>query len=501
MNREQIEHIVTEHQKWLETAGAQGRCCDFSGQNLEGVELPKAKLSKGKFLETNLREARLQNADLSQCDFRGAIFNRAYLRCTNFEGADLRNTQWAQAVVEKANFENARLSSANMSEVYNLVPNQIQNAETENLTLSKKHEDWKSRTKASPIDRDPQLSDPTRETKRKSNSPVNSAETISVVQKKTDPETFLGERVIGLIDRFASQTSSVLFQGERGTYKDLAAKELHKRSNSSKPYTKLDCQLLSISELSDYYLQHHKKIPNGGYVFLCNVDHLSLENQRVILSMIEGDSLSAGRDAEPSFLSDARIIASTTANLKSMVDDGAFDDRLYYKISVLSIRLAPLREHSNDIPNLVSYYIRKKCQSIGLPDKLIPDETMSALVRYSWPGNIREMETVLERLVVMSDKSELTHEQVAMALDTIEAVPERTKSAAQSVGITGDAIAELVRMVIDQKFTFDKLNEEIEEAMVTAAMMKSNNVKTRAAEILGIKTSALYYKLGKFGIK
>ena len=203
---------------------------------------------------------------------------------------------------------------------------------------------------------------------------------------------------------------------------------------------------------------------------------------------VDGVVVAAGRGldrvgGERTIEADVRVVAATNRPLKEMVAQGAFREDLFYRLEVIPLRLPALRERKGDIPVLVEHFFEKKCREMNLPLRCLTDGAIQTLVDYRWPGNVRELENVIERTIVLADGDEVGSHDLPL---TFEDSSERRQA------VVGD---EADGMLLNQRL------DALENDLITRAMGEANQVKTRAAELLGIKTSALYYKLEKYGIE
>lgn len=164
-----------------------------------------------------------------------------------------------------------------------------------------------------------------------------------------------------------------------------------------------------------------------------------------------------------------------------MVEKGAFREDLFYRLEVIPLYLPPLRERRGDIPLLVEHFMVKKCEEMNIILKRLTDEAMTGLVRYPWPGNVRELENVIERTIVLSDGEQVDYQDLPLIFDEVSVDRERQG--------TGGSIALNERL------------DDMERDLIARAMDEANHVKTKAASLLGIKTSALYYKLDKYDLE
>jgi two-component system response regulator HydG len=166
-----------------------------------------------------------------------------------------------------------------------------------------------------------------------------------------------------------------------------------------------------------------------------------------------------------------------------MVEAGRFREDLFYRLEVIPVQLPPLRERRGDIPALAEHFLQKKCAQLGRALRGFTPAAERALAAYSWPGNVRELENVVERTVVLSDGEEIDASDLPLF------------ASAGASGGTDSAAGEGASGSLNQQL------EDLERRLIEEALQQSGGVKTQAAEILGIKTSALYYKLDKYGLQ
>jgi two-component system response regulator HydG len=176
---------------------------------------------------------------------------------------------------------------------------------------------------------------------------------------------------------------------------------------------------------------------------------------------------------------DVRIVAATNRPLKQMVEEGAFREDLYYRLEVIPLHLPPLRERREDIRLLVDHFMSKKCGEMNIPLKRLSAGALKGLVSYPWPGNVRELENVIERTIVLSDGEQIDYHDLPLTLDEV------------TIGENQDR----------GELALNERLDEMERELIARAMDEANRVKTKAASLLGIKTSALYYKLDKYGLE
>ncbi len=228
-------------------------------------------------------------------------------------------------------------------------------------------------------------------------------------------------RLLNQVETVAPTESTVLICGETGTGKELVARALHNLSpRRSNAFVKMNCAAIPAGLLESELFGHEKgaftgaiaqrlgrfELANRGSIFLDEIGDVSLELQPKLLRVLqerEFERLGSTRTLR----TDARLIAATNRDLAAMVTEQKFRSDLFYRLNVFPIRVPPLRERREDIPTLVSYFVLKFARQISKRIESITSETMSALCNYHWPGNIRELQNVLERAVILSPGSVL----------------------------------------------------------------------------------------------
>ncbi len=299
------------------------------------------------------------------------------------------------------------------------------------------------------------------------------------------------KNIFMLVNQVAGKDSAVLIQGESGTGKELIAKAIHKKSlRAENAFIKINCGALNDNLLESELFGHEKgsftgaikqkkgrfELADKGTLLLDEVGDVSPAMQVKLLRVLqEGEFERVG--GEETIKSDVRIISSTNKNLQKLISEGKFREDLFYRLSVIPINLPPLRERKEDIPALVNHFLKKMAGKNRQPSKEMETEGLKLLMEYPWQGNIRELENLIERLVVVSDSKIIDAGLIARHLSN-------------SMKIT-NAYDNLP--LEDAVYAFEK-------SLIVQAMKKAGGVKNRAAKFLGISTSVLYYKLEKFGL-
>jgi two-component system, NtrC family, response regulator len=294
--------------------------------------------------------------------------------------------------------------------------------------------------------------------------------------------------------RVAQSDTTVLLEGESGTGKELLAKAIHFHSTRAKgPFVTINCGAIPEQLLESELFGHRRGSFTGavadkrgkfeaadrGTIFLDEIGDLPTLLQVKILRVLQEREIDKVGETRPIRV-DVRVIAATNRDLEKMIADGTFRDDLYYRLAVVSIRVPPLRERSDDIPLLVDHFLTKHAEKLGRERPTMEKAVYSAFNLYAWPGNIRELENVIERALVL-DKDGM------LGLDDL---PERLRTREQRV-------ANLRMELPDEGVSL----EDVERELLLAALQKHNWNQTRAAAFLNITRSALLYRMQKFGLE
>jgi two-component system NtrC family response regulator len=299
--------------------------------------------------------------------------------------------------------------------------------------------------------------------------------------------------VLDVCSRVARRDSTVLLTGESGTGKELLAKAIHQNSlRSAKPFVTVNCGALPESLAESELFGHRKgsftgaigdragkfEAANEGTIFLDEIGELPLNLQVKLLRVIQEREIDKIGQSQPLKVN-VRIVAATNRNLKTLADDGQFRDDLFYRLSVVTIEVPPLRERKDDIPMLTEHFLKKFRERHQIPRLSLGAEALAMLGRYAWPGNVRQLENVIERLVVLARGE---------AIQADELPPEVRESEPR--------IAK-----IDLKLPDDGIDlEQVEKEILLQALEKHGGNQTRAARYLNISRKTLIYRMEKFGL-
>ncbi len=300
--------------------------------------------------------------------------------------------------------------------------------------------------------------------------------------------------VLEIAGQVARRDSTVLLSGESGTGKELLAKALHQNSlRAGRPFITVNCGALPEALAESELFGHRKgsftgatadkagkfETANEGTIFLDEIGELPLTLQVKLLRVIQEREIDKIGNPRPIKVN-VRIIAASNRNLKNLVEDGQFRDDLFYRLSVVTIDIPPLRERREDIPLLAQHFFQKFRARYSLPALTVSEESMDRLSQYSWPGNVRELENVIERLVVLG-KTDIIREE--------DLPPEirRLESRVAGIGL------KLPEEGIDL--------EGVEKELLLRALEKHSWNQTQAAKYLNISRKTLIYRMEKFGIQ
>lgn len=300
--------------------------------------------------------------------------------------------------------------------------------------------------------------------------------------------------VLDTIRQVAPARTNVLITGETGTGKELVARAIHQLSPRVKaPMITVHCAALPANLLESELFGHEKgsftgaterrpgrfEMADGGSLFLDEIGEIDSTVQVKILRVLEERAFErvGGRDTLDV---DVRLIAATNRDLRTMVDEGTFREDLFYRLNVVTVALPPLRERREDIPLLMRKFIDEFSAENGKEVEGLTSECMNALMEYNWPGNIRELRNVIERMVVLSRQPRLTLRDLPPQIR-----PENSnRSPSKTHAVSGDLSL-----------------EEMERNMILRALEANQGSRTKAAEALGISRRTLHRKLNEYGLR
>ncbi|MCX7626179.1 MAG: sigma-54 dependent transcriptional regulator [Candidatus Sumerlaeaceae bacterium] len=317
-----------------------------------------------------------------------------------------------------------------------------------------------------------------------------------LVEERTPLENIIAasrqmQDVLARARKVAAANSSVLLLGESGTGKEVIARAIHRMSpRAQKPLVVVNCGAIPETLLESELFGHTRgsftgatesrkgmfETADGGTIFLDEIGDLPLHLQVKLLRVLQEGEIQRIGENTPRKV-DVRVIAATNRDLEQLVQEGRFRQDLYYRLNVIPIYIPPLRERREDIAPLIEHFIRK--YSPAGQRKLISPEALARLMRYDYPGNVRELENAIEHAVVLSDSETITVEDLPLQIQN----------------------AEWERMIFPTPDSDAMSLEELEKRALLAALEKTNYNITRAAAHLGITRRTLGYRIKKYGLE
>ena len=312
------------------------------------------------------------------------------------------------------------------------------------------------------------------------------------------------EKLKQTIRTVASTQSTVLIYGESGTGKELVARAVHVCSpRANEPFVSINCgafpETLLESELFGYVkgaftgANQNKcglfEVADGGTIFLDEIGEMNLTMQVKLLRVLQERSVRpVGGTGEIAM--DVRVIAATNRDLERQVAENTFREDLYYRLSVIPVTVPPLRERSEDIPLLVSHFLKKYARSAGKNITQVNPDSLSSLGNYDWPGNVRQLENAIERAVALAAGEQLN----------VDLPAERPRARAAAAGIGGDAISIPTGAVLPEGMDMEKYVAEIERGLLKSALEQSHGVQTKAADVLRISYRSFRHLMKKYDV-
>jgi len=309
--------------------------------------------------------------------------------------------------------------------------------------------------------------------------------------------------VFELIETIAQTSSTVLVTGESGTGKELAARAIHFNSaRKDRPFVAVNCGALTETLLESELFGHvrgaftgaatNKKglieVAERGTIFLDEIGEMSPLMQVKLLRVLQ-ERVFRRVGGTDEIAADIRIITATNRDLAQMVAESKFREDLYYRINVIPLHLPPLRERGEDIPMLAEHFVTRFAAELGKPVQGLAAESLSLLVQYHWPGNIRELENAMERAVAL--------ERTPVILPA--SLPAAVRAAAGGTAAPAEDVLEADTLP-DSGFDLERHVREIERQYITEALRRTDGVKVKAAELLGMSFRSFRYYAKKYGL-
>jgi len=295
------------------------------------------------------------------------------------------------------------------------------------------------------------------------------------------------------VEKVAASDTTVFISGESGTGKELVARAIHRLSKRANgPFIKVNCGALTETLLESELFGHEKgaftgaikqklgrfELADGGTLFLDEVGDVPPAMQVKLLRALQEQEFERVGGEAPIKV-DVRVVSATNKDLENEVTTGRFRQDLFFRLHVLPVKLPPLRERREDIPMLCAHFIAKLGPKTNPRIRGIGDAALGRIMAYHWPGNVRELENAIEQSLVFAEGDEITP----------TALPQFLQGGAEEEGLA-----------VPRELSLPEILDDLERQLILKAYAKAGRVKTETARLLGIKTSALYYKLEKYGI-
>jgi two-component system response regulator AtoC len=308
-------------------------------------------------------------------------------------------------------------------------------------------------------------------------------------------------RIKEIIDQIANTDVTVLIQGESGVGKEVVARSIHLNSlRREKPFVKVNCaalpQELLESELFGYekgaftgaYRQKPGRfeLANGGTIFLDEISEMSLSLQGKLLQVLQDREFSR-LGGKKDIRVDIRVLIATNKNIEEEIKHGRFREDLYYRLNVVNITIPPLRERREEIPIFVEYFLDKFSKKYQKSLNPVSDKIMKAFFKHDWLGNVRELENVIQRLVVLGNEKAMIEELTPMTRS--DSIPEKKKKNGSTQKI-GPSLKEVQQEAI----------KKAESEMILKVLERTNWNRKKAADLLSISYKTLLYKVREYGL-
>ncbi|MCX6101939.1 MAG: sigma-54 dependent transcriptional regulator [Proteobacteria bacterium] len=309
-------------------------------------------------------------------------------------------------------------------------------------------------------------------------------------------------KIYELVKRVANTKSSVLISGESGTGKELIARAVHYNGPlKDKPFVTVNCGAIPENLMESEMFGHKKgsftgaiadkkglfEVAHTGTIFLDELGELPLTMQVKLLRVIQEGTFKRVGGTEDITV-DVRVISATNKNLEQEVKGGRFREDLFYRMNVIQIVCPPLRDRKEDIPMLSSHFLEKFSKILGINVKKISNEAMEILRRYQYPGNVRELENIIERTVALEPS----------AIILPESLPKHMLETKEEV--SGHIDAHAIQIDDTKGIELERLTADFERALLIKALEQTGGVKKRAAKLLNISFRSMRYRVDKYSL-
>jgi transcriptional regulator with PAS, ATPase and Fis domain len=311
------------------------------------------------------------------------------------------------------------------------------------------------------------------------------------------------QEVYKLIRKVAPTDSTVLIRGESGTGKELIARAIHFNSpRKQKPFVPVDCGVLAQELLESELFGHVKgsftgaivtkpglfEVADGGSIFLDEIGDVNLNFQSKLLRVIQEREFTPVGGVQPKKV-DLRLIVATNKDLEKLVEQSQFREDLFYRLNVISITMPPLREKKDDVPLLAYHFLKKYANGMKSNIKSISVDAMNMLIAYSWPGNVRQLENVIERAIVMAEGDTVTTDHLPFVVRDEITHPDA------SIPKTSQELKETKKKIRESAV------ESIEKSFILDALTRNDWNVTKSAKEVGMQRSNFQALMRKYNIR
>ena len=331
---------------------------------------------------------------------------------------------------------------------------------------------------------------------------------LNTIMSKTGVDGIIGKskkilELVDIIKQVSKTPATVLLTGESGVGKEVFARAIHNLSDrADKPFIKINCAAIPEDLLESELFGYEKgaftgahtqkkgkfELANGGTIFLDEIGDMPLLLQSKLLRVLQEKEIERLGGSKPIKV-DVRIIAATNKDLEKMVYEGTFREDLYYRLNVVHIKIPPLRERKEDIPVLVFYFLNKFNKMYN-KNLTISKELLDVFINYSWPGNVRQLQNTIERMVILSKSKVLEFKDLPQDIkNQLKQQEELYKT---------DEIK--IKTALNKSFKLPKTVEEIEREAIIKALEETGYVIKKAARLLGMTPRQVRYRIDKYNI-
>ncbi len=318
------------------------------------------------------------------------------------------------------------------------------------------------------------------------------------------------QKVYSLIKKIADTDATVLIEGESGTGKELIARTIHYNSSRSQhPFVPFNCAAIPRDLLESELFGHEKgaftgaittrigrfERANGGTILLDEVGELHPEFQVKLLRVLQEREFERVGGSK-TIKVDVRILAATNKNLEEETRTGKFREDLFYRLNVIPLRIPPLRERPEDIPLLTDYFVQYFSRKRKRENLRVHPDVFDLFMQYPWPGNVRELENLIQRVVILNEEGVITIKDLPQRFQDLTSFPKPS----ENPPVVPMAYNPPKVALPDQGLDINRLVEEIEKNLIEQALHRSGGVKSKAAELLGLKRTTLLEKMKKLSL-